>query len=323
MSDVNFTAEFKKTDAAKRQAYGSVYIPDAIDSQRDTADAATIAGMAHRFNASGLSKNIDTDHDGQRNGSVVIESYIAKSGDELGPSGAWVVGLQISDSVWPLVEAGKLAAFSFAGNGERHPATIDGKSVNVLKNVTVTAISLVRKGANKQRFIAKSDQTPEWARKLVETVDSIERRIADTEELVENIDGKNPAGRARSTSIEKAAETEHVAKRALDVRQLVSKLDVLSGRLERIWEGEFGTDSAARERELLAKIESVEIELESLRATDNAGVFSKDRSAFHQRGGQSFVVDAGASLPGDSAYAPKSDALRKAEDDIDLDSLKL
>jgi hypothetical protein len=132
--------------------------------------------------------------------------------------------------------------------------------------------------------------------------------------------------------VRKAVELESTARNAVEIRGLESRLAILNERLHRLWEGDhggFGRGNAAeRERGILAEIEKAEITLETLRgAADTVG--DPGRSAFTQRGGQSFSVRADrVPLGGDSAFAPKGNAaeqkLRKSrEAAVDLGSLKI
>lgn len=311
-----------KTDAAKRIALGIVYEPMKRDSQSDFATAETIEKASHEFISSGRIANIDVAHDGRASGARVVESFIQKdAGNKDFPIGAWVMGVQTPDAIWQDIVAGRLNGFSLSGTGTRTEKALAGKTAHEIRNLIVTAVSLVHKAANRRNFaMLKSDDTPAWAQELLAKIDMVEDRLHGTEQTLDGLDKGHGKKRARTSDIE-AIEKEHLAKSAIGVRQLVRKLEVLSGRLEKVWEGEFGTDSAAREREMLAKIESVEIELEALRKSDDSdGIFSPKRSAFFQRGGGSFVVDAGEGVSSDSAFAPKSDALRKAENEVDLDS---
>lgn len=105
-----------KFDAEKRIAYGVVYAPDVPDAHGEWMNAEDIELMAHRFLAEGRVRDIDTEHDLQDNGSVVVESFIAREGDPDFPVGAWVLGVHIpDDEKWEQVKKGEIGGFSMYG----------------------------------------------------------------------------------------------------------------------------------------------------------------------------------------------------------------
>ena len=64
--------------------------------------------------------NIDTEHDLERNGSEVVESFIARKGDATFTPGAWVLGVHVVDPVlWGQIKTGEITGFSLFGEGER------------------------------------------------------------------------------------------------------------------------------------------------------------------------------------------------------------
>ena len=121
-----FQVGITKQDEDKHLVYGEVYIPDVPDSQGDFMTADGIMNMAHAFIAQGLTSRIDTSHDGDENGSLVVESFVAREGDPDFVKGAWVLGVKvIDDAVWKAVKDGELNSFSMAGTGKRIPSVIE------------------------------------------------------------------------------------------------------------------------------------------------------------------------------------------------------
>lgn len=117
---------FRKSDAKKQIVWGEVYVPYTMDSQGDFMEPEVIEKMAHDFLRSGLTKSVDTEHSLQTNGSCVVESFVARDGDQHFPEGSWVVGVHIPDSVtWAMVEKGEINGFSMYGEGVRVAKTLE------------------------------------------------------------------------------------------------------------------------------------------------------------------------------------------------------
>lgn len=115
-----------KFDNEKRIAYGVVYAPDVPDAHGDFMEAGEIEAMAHRFLAEGRVTSIDTEHDLTDNGSVVVESFIARKGDPDFPEGAWVVGVHIPDAgLWEQVKKGEIGGLSMYGLVMMEDATLE------------------------------------------------------------------------------------------------------------------------------------------------------------------------------------------------------
>ena len=132
------TVCFSKFDDEKQLAYGEVYIPMVPDSQGDFMTAAEIEKMAHEFMMDGLLRGVDTEHDLEDNGSVVVESFIARKGDPDFIEGSWVAAVKVTDELWPLVKSGELGGFSMYGKGERVPTyiTIEVPDNGIVKGET-------------------------------------------------------------------------------------------------------------------------------------------------------------------------------------------
>jgi len=102
-----------KADAAKQIVYGVVYAPEVMDSYGEFMFAEDIETMAHDFMRLKLDEVIDTNHDRVPNGSVPVESFIARAGDPDYPEGAWVLGVKCSDDMWDKYQRGEINAYSF------------------------------------------------------------------------------------------------------------------------------------------------------------------------------------------------------------------
>lgn len=115
----------KKFVEDKRLAFGEVYVPDVIDTQGDFMTAEVIEQMAYQFLASGKVNKIDTDHDLKENGTVVVESFIARPGDPDFQEGAWVMAVHVIDEeLWKDVKEGKINGFSMYGKAKRVEKTV-------------------------------------------------------------------------------------------------------------------------------------------------------------------------------------------------------
>lgn len=103
-----------------------VYVPMVPDSQGDFMTAPEIEATAYNFMRGQRVYNVDTEHNLQKNDSVVIESFIARKGDTDFIPGSWVVGMHVADpQVWDSVEKGEINAISMYGAGERDKAMIE------------------------------------------------------------------------------------------------------------------------------------------------------------------------------------------------------
>lgn len=117
---------FKKFDEEKQIVYAEVYAPGLIDSQGDFMTGEEIEKMAWRFMAHGRVTKVDTEHDLIDNGSVVVESFIARPNDPDFIDGSWVVGVHIPDDAnWEKVKKGELNGFSMYGGAVRKERVLE------------------------------------------------------------------------------------------------------------------------------------------------------------------------------------------------------
>jgi hypothetical protein len=132
-----------KVDAAKKIVYGEVYAPFVLDTYGEFMLPDDIEKMAHRFMRLDLQHVIDTQHDNLPNGSHPIESFIAREGDPDYTPGAWVLGVKVSDEMWPLVEGGQLNGFSFQ-------SLVKPKEVEVVYSVVRDHVGATEEGLDHQ-----------------------------------------------------------------------------------------------------------------------------------------------------------------------------
>lgn len=119
-------AQIKKLDSARQLIYAEVYVPLVPDSQGDFMSAQEIEKTAHNFMRGQRMYNVDTEHNLQKNDTVVIESFIARAGDPDFVPGAWVVGMHVVDpKTWNAIEKGEINALSMYGSGARDDALVE------------------------------------------------------------------------------------------------------------------------------------------------------------------------------------------------------
>ena len=105
----------KEEAAAKQQvAFGAVYMPGVVDSQNDFMRADEIRKAAYDFLRRGTTDAIDTQHNNQKSGAYVVESFLSKAGDADFPiPGTWVVGIHVPDAdLWAQIEKGEIGGLS-------------------------------------------------------------------------------------------------------------------------------------------------------------------------------------------------------------------
>jgi hypothetical protein len=294
-----------KFDSEARIAEGIVYQPMTIDSQGDYATAATIEAAAHNFISKGLVKSIDIEHNGQPSGSTVVESRIAKSSDQDYPEGSWVMAVKCSEPVWSKVKTGDLKGFSLGGAAHRVKKSLNGQEANELVDLSISAVSLVRRGANQKEFSILKSEKEMSQEKLAQLIaKSINEAIApflDRPSLSAPVDVRK-----------QAAEMDKI-----QIQKLSARREVLQRRLEAIWEGDQITNRVARQDELISEIEKCEDELNVLRGTN--GDFPLN-SVFELNGGTSQTLDSNF-MSLDPLGVRQTDEMRKAESEIDLSAM--
>ncbi|QNJ59173.1 hypothetical protein [Vibrio phage vB_ValS_PJ32] len=103
-----------KTDDELRVLYAEAYAPVVIpDADGDVMTAEEIRALAYRWMIRGDMSRVDTQHDREKNGSYVVESFIARENDPDFIPGAWVVAIHVPDiDLWDQVKAGDFQGLS-------------------------------------------------------------------------------------------------------------------------------------------------------------------------------------------------------------------
>lgn len=116
----------RKFDEELQIVYGEVYAPDFPDSQGDFMTVEEVRKMAHSFLKSMRVAKVDTNHDNNENGSAVVESFVAREGDQDFIPDAWVVGIHVPDGiVWQKIKSGELNGFSMEAMVKSRPQFIE------------------------------------------------------------------------------------------------------------------------------------------------------------------------------------------------------
>ena len=129
---------FKAVSEDEQLVYGEVYAPLRPDSDGDIMDADTIKKMAHDFLRTHKLDQIDVQHDNNLNpGASVVESFIARKGDDTFIEGSWVVGVHIPDAeTWNKVKKGEINGFSIEALVTKTPQTLEVELPPVINGIT-------------------------------------------------------------------------------------------------------------------------------------------------------------------------------------------
>jgi len=133
------TVVFKKDQPKQRIVWAEVYAPNRPDSDGEFMDAETIRKMAYKFMSAMSLDKIDHQHSNELvDGARIVESFIARKGDEDFIEDAWVVGVHIpKDEDWAKVESGEWNGFSIEALVNKSvvdvsleiPPTLTGKTI--------------------------------------------------------------------------------------------------------------------------------------------------------------------------------------------------
>ncbi len=120
-------AKIKKIDGDRQIVFSEVYAPYTVDTYGDMMLPEDLERAAHNFlRKNDLTKVIDTNHDLVPNGSIPVESFIARKGDPDFTEGAWVLGVKINDPLlWDKVKDGTLNGYSMYGLSKRVPSIVE------------------------------------------------------------------------------------------------------------------------------------------------------------------------------------------------------
>lgn len=134
--------DIKRADDELNLVYGEVYAPDIPDSQGDFMDAEGIRLMAHKFVKSLKARKVDVNHDNEPLEASLVESFIAREGDDLFIPGSWVVGIEIlDDEVWQKIKSGELNGFSMEASVRLEPKNVTLEIPSVVKGDTLEGSS--------------------------------------------------------------------------------------------------------------------------------------------------------------------------------------
>lgn len=116
----------KDESLEKRIVMAEVYAPDIPDSDGEYMTAEEIEKMAHRFLLNGRVSEVDIQHDGEdAPGCTVVESFIARKGDDQFIEGSWVVAMHIdNDEVWNQIKKKEINGFSMEALVVKEPVEV-------------------------------------------------------------------------------------------------------------------------------------------------------------------------------------------------------
>jgi len=109
-------AQVKKSDAYEQIVMAEVYIPYSLDADQEFMTPAEIKKLAYAFLGKQLTRHVDTNHDNEANGAVVVESFIAREGDPIFIKDSWVVAMWLPMDLFQRVLDGELNGFSIQMN---------------------------------------------------------------------------------------------------------------------------------------------------------------------------------------------------------------
>lgn len=103
----------RKLDDELQIVYGEVYAPNVPDVHGEYMTPVEVRKMAHNFMRSQRVDKIDTNHDNELNGSMIVESFIANEDDTTFLPESWVVGMHVPDpEMWVAIKSGDINGFS-------------------------------------------------------------------------------------------------------------------------------------------------------------------------------------------------------------------
>lgn len=152
-------APIHKANTQKQIVFGVVLDPYQVDTQDDWCPPAEIESSAHNFMMK--SRAIGLHHQEIISDAQLVESsieqypsasdrekahnnephrvYARKYGNDVVHSGAWIIGVKLSDRLWKKYESGEIDAFSIEGMGKRIP--VAGSAMPEVQFVEIGEIS--------------------------------------------------------------------------------------------------------------------------------------------------------------------------------------
>ncbi len=130
----------RKTDDELQIVYGEVYAPNVPDVHGEFMTPVEVRKMAHLFMTKQILDQCDTNHDNALNGSIVVESFIAREDDSIYIPEAWVIGMHVpDDEMWQQIKSGEINGFSMEAFVHMREKVIEIEVPDVLGGVTVEA----------------------------------------------------------------------------------------------------------------------------------------------------------------------------------------
>ena len=115
----------KDEEGFERIVYAEVIIPDSLNTYGDFHTRESVREFAYGFMLNGFGVDVDHDEVDLSESLQVVESFIAREGDQDFIQGAWVVGMYVGDdTVWQRIRNGEL-------NGYSYQAWVNGLDVEV------------------------------------------------------------------------------------------------------------------------------------------------------------------------------------------------
>lgn len=113
--------KIEKKDPKHNIVKGIVYTAGYVDTDGETVSKQDIQNAAWSFLAEGKVLNIDIQHNYEKSGCYVVESYMTEEGDPHFPADSWVIAVKCTDEIFEKVESGELNGFSFGGTAVKYP----------------------------------------------------------------------------------------------------------------------------------------------------------------------------------------------------------
>lgn len=130
--NMNRPIKVVKTEEKEKEGliYGEVYRADEVDAQGDWTDYGTLKKAAHEFLWKGQTVNVDTDHNENKSGAAVVESYL----DEAQKSWNVVIKTDKDSELFQKVKKGEYKGLSLMGVAVRKDEADPPKADNKLES---------------------------------------------------------------------------------------------------------------------------------------------------------------------------------------------
>jgi hypothetical protein len=108
-----------KSNDDEQLVYCMVYRVNQVDAHGDAMRKEEVKNLMYSFMKQYDIKNrVDTNHDGESNGSYVVETWLVKEGDSIFTSpkdiDGWAVGIKVPNvEIWKMIKDGKINGVSF------------------------------------------------------------------------------------------------------------------------------------------------------------------------------------------------------------------